>query len=222
MHLKLQNLSEKCENRPTVRDNLILLKRYTTFKELVIKNTLVKNKTIFVLMEGFHMPQRQISLQKKRPEVFWKKGVLSQSLFFNKVAGFSLWKEKLWHRCFHVYFVKFLRTPFLQNTSGRLLLSLWEDRTFHYKVTFSLSFNSLKKCYSGSSLGKRCSMFFMFSRLHFKLWKINTLHFLEKMQTTQRLIILKNVSVFKVLACTEGRRIESRSVCLTEPNQNYP
>ena len=29
--------------------------------------------------------------------------------FFNKVAGF-------WHRCFAVNFVKFLRTPFLQNT----------------------------------------------------------------------------------------------------------
>ena len=28
--------------RPTVLDNLILLKRYTTFNELVIKNTLDK------------------------------------------------------------------------------------------------------------------------------------------------------------------------------------
>ena len=28
----------------------------------------------------------------------------------------------LWRRCFLVNFVKFLRTPFLQNTSGRLLL----------------------------------------------------------------------------------------------------
>ena len=31
-------------------------------------------------------------------------------------------KKKLWHRCFPVNFVKFQRTPFLQNTSGRLLL----------------------------------------------------------------------------------------------------
>ena len=68
-----------------------------------------------------------------------------QSLFLNKVSGFSLWKERLSHRCFHVNFVKFLRTSFLQNTSGRLLLSLWEHRTFHYKVPFSLSFISLKK-----------------------------------------------------------------------------
>ena len=32
----------KAEERPTVLDNLILLKRYTAFNELVIKNTLDK------------------------------------------------------------------------------------------------------------------------------------------------------------------------------------
>ena len=37
----------------------------------------------------------------------------------------------------------------------------------------------------------------------------------------RRLIILKNVYVIKVLECSEGRKIESMSVCLTEPNQNY-
>ena len=50
---------------------------------------------------------------------------LCQSLFFNKVAGVrpaTLLKKRLWHRCFPVNFAKFLRTPFLQNTSGRLLL----------------------------------------------------------------------------------------------------
>ena len=70
------------------------------------------------------------------PEVFYKKGVLRnftkftgkhqcQGLFFNKVTGLrpaTLLKKRLWHRCFLVNFVKFLRTPFLQNTSGRLLL----------------------------------------------------------------------------------------------------
>ena len=49
---------------------------------------------------------------------------LCQRLFFNKVAGrpATLLKKSLWHRCFPVNFAKFLRTPFLQNTSGRLLL----------------------------------------------------------------------------------------------------
>ena len=65
-------------------------------------------------------------LRTSRPEVFCKKGVLRnftkftgkhlcQSLFFNKVAGLrpaTLLKKRLWHRCFPVNFVKFLRTPF--------------------------------------------------------------------------------------------------------------
>ena len=44
---------------------------------------------------------------------------------FAKFTGFrpaTLLKERLWHRRFPVNFTKFLRTPFLQNTSGRLLL----------------------------------------------------------------------------------------------------
>ena len=41
---------------------------------------------------------------------------LYQSLFFNNVAGLrpaTLLENRLWHRCFPVNFVKFLRTPFL-------------------------------------------------------------------------------------------------------------
>ena len=50
---------------------------------------------------------------------------LCQSLFFNQVAGLrpaTLLKKRLWHRCFLVNFVKFLKAPFLQNTSDRQLL----------------------------------------------------------------------------------------------------
>ena len=49
---------------------------------------------------------------------------LPESLF-NKFVGLrpaSLLKKRLWRKCFPVNFTKFLRTPFLQNTSGRLLL----------------------------------------------------------------------------------------------------
>ena len=49
---------------------------------------------------------------------------LCQSPFLNKVSGIrpaTLFKKGLWHRGFPVNFVKFLRTPFLQNTSGELL-----------------------------------------------------------------------------------------------------
>ena len=73
-----------------------------------------------------------------RPDVFCEKGVLGnfakftrrhlcQSLFFNKFAGgrppANLLKKRLWHRCLLVNFAKFPRTPFSQNTSGRLILS---------------------------------------------------------------------------------------------------
>ena len=50
---------------------------------------------------------------------------LYQSLFFNKIVGLrpaTLLKKRLWHRCFPMNFAMFLRTPFLQNSSGRLLL----------------------------------------------------------------------------------------------------
>ena len=48
---------------------------------------------------------------------------LEWNLFFNKVAGLSLLlKKSLRHSCFPVNYAKFLRAPFLQNTSCRLLL----------------------------------------------------------------------------------------------------
>ena len=59
---------------------------------------------------------------------------LCQSLFFNKAEGLrpaSLLKKRLWHRCFPVNVAKFLRTPFLQNTSGRLHL---EPETQHNRL----------------------------------------------------------------------------------------
>ena len=56
-----------------------------------------------------------------------QENTLCQSLFFNKVAGLRsaiLWKKRRWYRCFPLNSVKFLRTPFLQNNSGRLLLKV--------------------------------------------------------------------------------------------------
>ena len=61
---------------------------------------------------------------------------LCQSLFFNKVAGLrpaTLLKKRLWHRYFPVNFAKFLRTAFLQNTSGRLILKA--KYLFKYKIS---------------------------------------------------------------------------------------
>ena len=52
---------------------------------------------------------------------------MCQSLFFNKVVGFrpgTFLKKRLWHKCFLVNFERILRTPFLHNTSGWLLLNM--------------------------------------------------------------------------------------------------
>ena len=43
-----------------------------------------------------------------------------------------LFKKRLWHMCLSVNFVKFLRTPFLQNTSGG----------FRFNRQFFYSFNN--------------------------------------------------------------------------------
>ena len=71
--------------------------------------------------------------RSSRPEVFCRNGILSnlakftgkhlcQSLYFDKVGPATILKKSLWHRCVPVNFAKFLRTPFLQKTSGQLLL----------------------------------------------------------------------------------------------------
>ena len=49
------------------------------------------------------------------------------SLFLNKVAGLNaatLLKERLWHKCFPVIYVKFLRTPFYNTPLGDCLSGL--------------------------------------------------------------------------------------------------
>ena len=61
--------------------------------------------------------------RSSRPEVFCEKGVLRD---FAKFTGKHLWrlrpatlsKKRFWQRWFPMNFVKFLRTPFLQTTSG--------------------------------------------------------------------------------------------------------
>ena len=56
---------------------------------------------------------------------------LHQSIFFNKVAGLRLIKKEILAQAFPVNFAKFLRTPSLQNTSGRLLLYSSPTVIFH-------------------------------------------------------------------------------------------
>ena len=65
---------------------------------------------------------KNTAIPRQPPEVFNKKGFLkiSQNSLENACARASfLKKRRLWHKCFPVNFAKFLRIPFLQNTSGR-------------------------------------------------------------------------------------------------------
>ena len=74
-------------------------------------------------------------------KVSWKisensqENTFCQSLCINKVADLrsrTLLKKWPWYRCFPVNFVKFLRTPTLQNTFGRLLLKFKRNNMFTY------------------------------------------------------------------------------------------
>ena len=63
---------------------------------------------------------------------------LCQTLFFNKVTCLRpafLLKKRLCLRCFPMNSVKFLRTPFLQYTSGRLLLQVLKMGSFWVLAT---------------------------------------------------------------------------------------
>ena len=91
---------------------------------------------ILVILSRYHTLflrfYNQLQDKSSPPEVFFYKGILRNfakfsgkhlclGLSFDKIPGLrpaTLLKERLWHRCFLVNFEKFLRTPFLQNTSG--------------------------------------------------------------------------------------------------------
>ena len=84
------------------------------------------------------LPQHdhQDHTESSHPDVFCKNCVLEnftkftgkhlyESFFFNNIAGLrpaTLLRKRLWHRCFPVNFVKFLRTPFFtEHLRWRLL-----------------------------------------------------------------------------------------------------
>ena len=89
--------------------------------------------------------------RSSHPEVFCKKSVLSifakftekrlcQSIFFNKVTGLrpaSLLKKRLWHMCFPVKFVKFLRTSFLTEHLQWLLLEVAAINLHHHTLFYA-------------------------------------------------------------------------------------
>ena len=79
--------------------------------------------------------RENVKNRSRRSEVFCKKGVLRnftkstgkqlcQSLLIKLQGASTLFKKRLWHRCFPVIFTKFLRTPFLTEHTWWLVLNL--------------------------------------------------------------------------------------------------
>ena len=62
-----------------------------------------------------------IAKAQSNPPIFYKFG-LERSFRSSHQRCSRKNKKRLWHRCFPMNFAKFLRAPFLQNTSRRLLL----------------------------------------------------------------------------------------------------
>ena len=114
-----------------------------------LRKTPVENSWIKILQNNSkcllwndkcHTRYCSVCYRRGRPEVFFKKGVLTNfakftgkhlchSFFFHKVANLrpaTLLKMRLWHRCFTVNFAKFLRTSFFTEHLQWLLLLLDE------------------------------------------------------------------------------------------------
>ena len=73
----------------------------------------------------FHKIHRKVPV----PEPHFQQSCGSQACNF--------FKKRLWHKSFPVNFVKFLGTPFLQNNSGRLLLTSRSSRLqIFFKIVF--------------------------------------------------------------------------------------
>ena len=76
-----------------------------------------------------------------------RKTPVSESLF--------LLKKRLWHRCFPENFSKFLRTPFLQNTSGGCFCYVLDDHIFYYRCLKAKAKDCMKILQNSLPLQKR-------------------------------------------------------------------
>ena len=111
--------------------NSFWIKHFEMFPDIFSQILLIIwQKKIFTLSSflAMKLSHRRCSVKKGVLKNFAKLTGkhLSRVSFLIKLLGAPaiLLKKRLWHRCFPVNFANFLRTPFLQNTSGWLLLKL--------------------------------------------------------------------------------------------------
>ena len=139
---------------------LLFNRKYRSTKNLPKSSTFSLKfvEFIFVKKKRGGMGKQEISwsfktLRSSRQEVFCEEGILRnfttftgkhlcQSLFLNKVAGLrpaTLLKKRLWHRCFPVNFVKFLRTPFLIEHLWWLLQNVFNMIQYTFELVRGLA-----------------------------------------------------------------------------------
>ena len=108
---------------------------------ILVRNSLEKQNTRF--REAFPPEKRVAIAFRFSHQKYSMKNVLRPA---------ALLKKRLWERCFPVNFAKFLRTPFLQNTSGRLLLKIFcVSRKILYFYHIDLTTNPTCGNYNGFS-----------------------------------------------------------------------
>ena len=95
----------------------------TVFSNAIASSAQIQDQTLTIIIKS-RSSHRRYSVRKGVLRTFAKftEKHLCQGLFFSKVAGFkpaTLFKKRLWHRCFPVNFAKVLRTLSLQNTCKR-------------------------------------------------------------------------------------------------------
>ena len=111
--------SPKTNTKMPTRTKNVKMNQAVTNTEIYLHSCLCESRGIKVGRSSHRRCSIKTGVLKNFAKLTGKH--LCQSLFFDKGAGVTF--KRLQHRCFSARFVKFLRTPFLQKTSGRLLLN---------------------------------------------------------------------------------------------------
>ena len=119
-----------CTNKSAAEAWICLVSFYGGAKDFISTWVFLRRITFFIKIEMFW--HRIFSIfQKQPPEVLLKSfaeftgkqlKLLVSGLLVSGLRPATLLAKRISNRCFPVNFVKLLRTAFLQNTSGRLLL----------------------------------------------------------------------------------------------------
>ena len=84
--------------------------------EIFLSDYFMKLSLMYISLHLIWFHEIHVKYVKRKPKR------LREKEFKRSLSPATLLKKRLWRRCLPVNFAKLLKTPFLQNTSGRLLL----------------------------------------------------------------------------------------------------